>query len=904
MPKFRKIKHGWLNLIILVNVFGFLLFYSRISAAFSTIVSSPNNLLQFGTLNLDLTPSPVFSITDFKPGDTDPQALTVENQGNLDFQYNFEFQKTSGSDSLCQALELKAQLGSQVLYNNSLANFTLPSTQVIAPSSQDDWTLTVSLNQTDEALQSLICNFNLSANAYQTTSDGSWGFNDQQSVSASIASGDWTAPTSQTDNLSTFQNSPNFNIPFTATDSGGLVDSVDLYYRYNDSGSFTKYTTYDINPNANPVTGNIPFIASDGDGLYQFYLIAVDDSTNTESQVGKTTESSTTLDSLAPSTTMSVSSGKKINETVTNPGFEQGLTGWSTSGDVNLISSDDYEASAYDGTNMVRLGTPEAFAGELTGNTIWTNKITQQLSPGAKNFSFHYNLYSFDTSGFDDPAVFVNLNDFAVYKLTASEIDTGGDPNQTGWQQISFNLENITDPVLEIIFYAGNTDDDQNQSWLYIDNLTTAEARVNDSEILSFQSSDSLSGVASTEYSLNGITWNSGTTINATSLNDGSNTVYFRSTDNAGNTELSKSRIILKNNDEPDAISDLTATATSKHTIDLDWTAPGDNGGVDQVNLYDIRYSLFDILDDTDFNNATKVANSPAPMLTGEFENFTVTGLDSDIEYFFAIKSADAVNNWSDLSNTDSDTTLDDIVDPWTNYGDVIINELMWMGSSTSTADEYLELRNLTDQDIDLSDWVIQGAALAGGDLTIPFGLTIPANGYFLITNFDPSDALSKLHDTNVIPDWITTSLTLVNSDSVYTLTDDTSFTIDVADDGNGVPFAGDSTLYYSMERNTSPGEGSDASNWHTIFDDSIEASDYWDDGSSEKGTPGGRNLSQVLLIEPKSSPLPTLEATTSSKLIESIEPSPPPATTPAELIIEIHDLKDSTSTSSGELDL
>ena len=551
-----------------------------------------------------------------------------------------------------------------------------------------------------------------------------------------------------------------------------------------------------------------------------------------------------TIDRVAPSTSLDTN-GFDINETVANSGFEAGLTGWTTQGDVSLLSSDSYD-SAYEGSLMVRLGTPESFAGEVSGNTVWTNKISQRLSPGTKNLSFMYNLYSFDTTGFDDPAIYVNLNDYAVYKLTASEIDLGGNPNQSGWQQISFDLTGINDPVLEIIFYAGNTDDDQNQSWLYLDNITTSEAQVNDSSSFNLTASDSLSGVVSTEYSLDGLTWNSGTSFQATTLLDGNNTVYFRSTDNAGNVELAKQRIVIKNNLAPDAITDLFATATSKHTIDLDWTAPGDNGGVDQVSLYDIRYSLTDVLTDADFNNASSVTNSPAPMLPGEFETFTITGLDSDTEYFFAIKSGDAVNNWSDLSNSSSDTTLDGIADPWINYGDVVLNELMWMGSSSSTADEYLELRNLTDQDIDLSDWVIEGAALSGGDLVIPFGSIIPANGYFLITNFDPTDTSSKLHDTNVIPDWITTSLTLHNQDAQYTLTDDTSFIIDIADDGDGQPFVGDSNLFYAMERNTTPGEGTDASSWHTIFDDSLEVENYWDAGATEKGTPGGRNLSQV----------------------------------------------------------
>ncbi|KKQ36298.1 MAG: hypothetical protein US54_C0073G0002 [Candidatus Roizmanbacteria bacterium GW2011_GWA2_37_7] len=37
------------------------------------------------------------------------------------------------------------------------------------------------------------------------------------------------------------------------------------------------------------------------------------------------------------------------------------------------------------------------------------------------------------------------------------------------------------------------------------------------------------------------------------------------------------------------------------------------------------------------------------------------------------------------------------------NSGDIIINELMWSGTSVSEADQYLELRNMTDRTINLS---------------------------------------------------------------------------------------------------------------------------------------------------------------------------------------------------------
>ncbi len=42
-----------------------------------------------------------------------------------------------------------------------------------------------------------------------------------------------------------------------------------------------------------------------------------------------------------------------------------------------------------------------------------------------------------------------------------------------------------------------------------------------------------------------------------------------------------------------------------------------------------------------------------------------------------------------------------------TNYQDIIINEIMWSGSTISSADEWIELKNTTTHDIDISGYKI-----------------------------------------------------------------------------------------------------------------------------------------------------------------------------------------------------
>lgn len=170
--------------------------------------------------------------------------------------------------------------------------------------------------------------------------------------------------------------------------------------------------------------------------------------------------------------------------------------------------------------------------------------------------------------------------------------------------------------------------------------------------------------------------------------------------------------------------------------------------------------------------------------------------------------------------------------------GSIVINELMWMGSSASTADEWIELRNLTNGPIDLTSWVITGAATGGGDLNIPSG-TLPASGFFLISNYDKADSNSVL---DVDSDWVTTEISLPNSNAQYVLKDSQGNVIDTADDGAGTPLAGNSTNKYSMERNFDPGDGTLASNWHTAV-----ASIGFDVGATEKGTPKSGNKSELV---------------------------------------------------------
>ena len=96
---------------------------------------------------------------------------------------------------------------------------------------------------------------------------------------------------------------------------------------------------------------------------------------------------------------------------------------------------------------------------------------------------------------------------------------------------------------------------------------------------------------------------------------------------------------------------DLAAVAIDETSFELTWTASGDDGMLGTASAYDIRYQVRPILDETSWEEATRMPGPPSPQTAGEMETVTVTGLTPGTSYFFAVKTADEVGNWSGLSN-------------------------------------------------------------------------------------------------------------------------------------------------------------------------------------------------------------------------------------------------------------
>jgi hypothetical protein len=107
----------------------------------------------------------------------------------------------------------------------------------------------------------------------------------------------------------------------------------------------------------------------------------------------------------------------------------------------------------------------------------------------------------------------------------------------------------------------------------------------------------------------------------------------------------------------PGKIADLEAINPGLTSVNLVWSAPGDDGSVGSAAAYDLRYSTKRI-NDSNWAAANQLNGEPAPAAAGTPEAFAVSGLLCGRTYHFAVKSRDDVENVSALSNVVRARTL------------------------------------------------------------------------------------------------------------------------------------------------------------------------------------------------------------------------------------------------------
>lgn len=149
------------------------------------------------------------------------------------------------------------------------------------------------------------------------------------------------------------------------------------------------------------------------------------------------------------------------------------------------------------------------------------------------------------------------------------------------------------------------------------------------------------------------------------------------------------------------------------------------------------------------------------------------------------------------------------------NTDNIIINEIAWMGTVTSSNDEWIELYNPTDNDINIDGWTL---TWDGGNINLSG--QINAKEYFLLERTD-DDSVPE-----VAADQIYTGR-LSNAGENLILKNSQSKIIDSAQFSSGWP-AGDNEKKLTMERKCELGAGNNANSWQN--------------SSAEGGTPKAEN--------------------------------------------------------------
>lgn len=106
----------------------------------------------------------------------------------------------------------------------------------------------------------------------------------------------------------------------------------------------------------------------------------------------------------------------------------------------------------------------------------------------------------------------------------------------------------------------------------------------------------------------------------------------------------------------PAQITNLSAEVKSTASVQLKWTASGDDGNNGSASQHIIRYANTPITNGN-WDGATNVTSVSAPGESGDAKSHTVKGLSANTTYYFAIKSSDEADNISPLSNVVSATT-------------------------------------------------------------------------------------------------------------------------------------------------------------------------------------------------------------------------------------------------------
>lgn len=554
----------------------------------------------------------------------------------------------------------------------------------------------------------------------------------------------------------------------------------------------------------------------------------------------------TSGDWTPPSTTFTTSNSleRTIEETVLNPDFNDDLNNWLTNGDVEVIQEEAFDSDddsvddlfinpndipgTEDNDNMAVVRPSTALSGyDADGYELYYSSLSQEIPNSAKTLSFWYNFLTTDASIFDSPGFLVFLNGQEIYQLWADDInpDYYNALAASGWRKFYYDLSSIDigeNPNLTLIFYSGNTIDQDFDSWVYLDKISTSDIVAFPNTKLYLTSYDSQSEAqawfkrggcqsgAIEELYTYGSYPEGGFSLDQATLD---NKFCYWSEDGAGNVEESTEILLIFDDQAPEAIVNLKSANEGYGRYELSWTVPNDDGS--NIIAYDIRYKDSEVTGESDWDLMNSLADLiaiPGPKETGTEQSLVIDedNLDSNSHYWFAAKTVDSAGNWSAISNIATDK--------------ILITEIYYHPFGNEPDEEWIELYNATDETIDLSVYKIGDEEINGGGegmYQFPSGSSFEPDDFIIIANkaasfnslygFNPDyefiNSDPTVQDMIKYSVWAGGSVSLANSEDEVLLLNENDEIVDLVAWGGSerfgvVPHAGVSEGSYLTRKN------------------------------------------------------------------------------------------------------
>lgn len=174
---------------------------------------------------------------------------------------------------------------------------------------------------------------------------------------------------------------------------------------------------------------------------------------------------------------------------------------------------------------------------------------------------------------------------------------------------------------------------------------------------------------------------------------------------------------------------------------------------------------------------------------------------------------------------------------------DVVINEVNWFGNGADAADEWIELRNVSGAELNLSGWTLEAAGTGADPVTLSDGTVLAAGAYLVIAAKQGADQDGERTSLTGVAGVQIQPVALTNAGEELVLRDVEGTLVDATPTGAWP--AGDDATLESMERRDDVtgggyGAGGDASAWYTW--NAADGTDTTSPATADSGTPGADN--------------------------------------------------------------